>query len=132
MLTDLVCAGHYAVNYRQLMEFVSLLMLHMQDAVQNSSVQDTPNIAKHLSTLHKTTNRVVRNLLALLVQKYVWYKSTEHICTLHKTTNRVVCTLLALLVQKYKYSRRMRCAARCCTCCDTFSKRRLLTYADVC
>ena len=30
MLTDLVCAGHYAVNYRQLMEFISLLMLHMQ------------------------------------------------------------------------------------------------------
>jgi hypothetical protein len=76
MLTDLVCAGHYAVNYRQLMEFISLLMRHMQDAVQNSSLQDTPNIVKHLSTLHKTTNRVVRNLLALLVQKYDRYKST--------------------------------------------------------
>ena len=70
MMTDLVCADCFSVNYRQLMHFLSLFIARLQAAEPSGYTQEPAvgHLAKPLCALHKTTNRVVVHLLSHLHQ----------------------------------------------------------------
>jgi hypothetical protein len=68
MMTDFVCADCFTLNYRELMEFITFLMLHLQAANTTGYAQDSAHMSKHLGALHKTTNRVLLHLLSHLQQ----------------------------------------------------------------
>ena len=76
IITDFVCADCFTVNHRDFMDFVTILLIHLHDSDSKTgdatgvypSSQDAGQITKHLSALHKTTNRVILHLLSRLQQ----------------------------------------------------------------